>query len=382
MKKFLSNFFLIFLFTYSLPCISELNTIDNAKVQNKTSEKRRLVKILSIDGGGVRGIIPANVLAELERRMSAGENIAEKFDIISGTSAGGIIALMLTAPNNDGKPKYTASFVATAMSKFSSDVFSRSVWQRIKSGSGWLGEKYDGELLKEKLKDYFHDLKLSQALTNVIVPTYEIAQDKTFFFKSSRAIKELPQDCDMRALAYATAAAPTYFSPAQLVDGTKKRTLTLIDGGVAANNPTLAAAVYAVELYGRDIDLFIVSLGTGTSYGAQTNKLEYRNVKNIGKLGWAEHIVPLLMYAGNAVTDYEMYYVLNFNKPQYYFRIQTVLEPKNSEMDNVDPKNLEALQQYSSKLIKQYDKELTYIAKVLSNGYFPHPEEKNRQAFR
>jgi patatin-like phospholipase/acyl hydrolase len=343
---------------------------------------KKLIKILSIDGGGVRGVIPATILANLESRLPPGHHLAECFDIIAGTSAGGIIALLLATPNAQGKPKYNASFIAKEIGEVSKEAFSRSYWQALKSAGGWLGAKYDETVLKEKLAFYFQDIQLKQTVCNVIVPAYEIEQDKTFFFKSSRAKNERQQDCYLKDLAYATSAAPTYFRPARLIDGTNQRTLTLIDGGVSANNPTIAAAVHAIELHGTNIELFIVSIGTGTKYGSQKKKITYESVKNSGMLGWAKSIVPLLMYTADAIVDYEMYYVLNFNKPQYYFRLQTTLEPENAALDDVSDHNIELLKIKAHDLIKKFDKDLDYIANVLaSKTYIFHPREKGRISF-
>lgn len=353
-------------------------TLSPQEILNKPTPaaSKRLIKILSIDGGGVRGIIPATILANLESRLPPGRRLGECFDIIAGTSAGGIIALLLATPDSNGKPKYTASFIANESHVLAKLAFSRSLWQIMKSFGGWFNAKYDEALFRKKLDFYFQDTRLKQVITNVIVPTYEIEQDKTFFFKANRAKLELSRDCYLRDLAYATTAAPTYFRPARLVNGMGD-TLTLVDGGVSANNPTMAAAVYAVELYGTDIELFIVSIGTGTKYGAQNKKITYGSLENSGKLGWADCIIPLLMHASDAIVDYEMYYVLNFNKPQYYFRIQTILEPENAALDNISDDNLKVLQGSANDLIKKYNQDLDYIARVLSDDkYILRPEEK------
>ncbi|MBI1954149.1 MAG: patatin-like phospholipase family protein, partial [Proteobacteria bacterium] len=343
---------------------------------------KKLVKILAIDGGGVRGLIPSIVLQNLESRLSKGYRLAECFDIIAGNSVGGIIALMLATPDKNGKPKYSADYIRQQFKPFAEKVFSRSLWQKIRSGWGWVDAKYSEEALEESLKAYFDDVKLSETIVNVIVPAYEIEEDKTFFFKTYRAHKEARQDCYLKDLARATSAAPTYFRPAQIKDITQTRTLTLMDGGVSTNNPTLAAAVHAMEMYGRDISLFIVSLGTGTNYGAKTKSIKREDVETSGFIGWASKIVPMMMYAVNAVTDYEMYYVLNFNRPQYYFRLQAILEAKDAEMDNIDPENIKVLEQYAEALIQKYDKELDHIAKVLSGAdYLTFPEEKYRLMF-
>lgn len=370
-RTFVLFFILSAVLHYSPSMLASETTQNSPNVVTPKPVPKRLIKILSIDGGGVRGIIPATVLAELEARLPAGHSVAEYFDIIAGTSAGGIIALLLSVPDEEGRPKYNAAFIAKESYNLSKVAFSRSPWHILKSMGGWVDAKYDEVPLKKKLTFYFQDTKLKDAIANVIVPAYEIEQDKTFFFKSKRAKGELEQDCYLKDLAYATSAAPTYFRPARLIDGTGQRTLKLIDGGVSANNPTMAAAVHAIELYGTNIELFIVSIGTGTKYGSRKKKITYESVQNSGKLGWAEPIVPLLMHAADAVVDYEMYYVLNFHKPQDYFRFQTILEPENSDLDNISEVNVETLRKQADELIKKHGKELDYIAKVLSNSSPP-----------
>lgn len=343
--------------------------------------KKRLVKILSIDGGGVRGVIPAIVLENLESRLPKGHRLAEHFDIIAGTSAGGIIALLLATPDQEGKPKYTASFIADASLNFLKAAFARSTWQTVKSMGGWMGAKYDPTNLKENLALYFQHTRLKQAVTDVIVPAYEIEEDKTFFFKSNKAKEKLDDDCYLKDLAYATAAAPTYFPPARLSDGVGK-IYTLIDGGVSANNPALAAAVHARAVYGPDIDVFVVSIGTGTTYGSAKKKVTYESVKTSGLLGWASSIVPLLMHTADAIVDCEMYYVLNFNKPHYYFRMQTTLEPENADLDNISEANIQVLKNQANQLVQKYDKELAHIARVLTTGkYVLWTEKEERLTF-
>lgn len=368
------------------PEIKDVNStlqLISPQTESLQVSKKRMVKILSIDGGGVRGIIPALLLENLESRLPAGHRIGEYFDIMAGSSAGGILAFMLSTPNIDGNPKYSTAFIASEIEEFSKDVFSRSLWQIFKSVGGWLDAKYNEKSFQCRLKNYFQDTKLSQLRKDVIVPAYDIEKDKTFFFKSSRARNELLHDYYVRDLAYATSAAPTYFRPAQIKDVSEKIELTLIDGGVAANNPTLAAIVYAVELYGMDIDLFVVSMGTGTNYGATNKKIPYANVKTSGKLGWANEIISLLLFTAGSVTDYEAYYVLNFKKPQYYFRFQTILEPVDAVFDDTSSQNIQDLKNYANKLIQQNERQLSYIANILIHGYFPYPEEKpDHRVFR
>lgn len=351
--------FIIPLFLFSL--------ISNAISQQiQPPPTKKCVRILSIDGGGIRGVIPATVLNYIESRLVSGRRIADCFDIIGGTSTGGIIALLLTTPDQNNHPKYSTKDICYIYEEFGKNVFSQSLWQFIKSGNGWWGPKYASESLEEHLKIYFGEVKLRNVLSNVIIPAYEIELDKTFFFKSSRARREINQDIYITDLARATSAAPTYFTPAIVKDCSQQRTLHLIDGGIAVNNPTLAATVYAVEIYGPDIDFFIVSLGTGTNYGAETKNISNEDVKTSGLIGWAHRIVPMMMYAVNDITNYEMRYVFNHSQRRKYYRFQPILESENIDMDNADLENIKILKQHAEDLILQQQEELSEIIQILN----------------
>jgi len=98
-------------------------------------------KVLSIDGGGIRGIIPAMVLAEIERRT--GKRIVEMFDLVAGTSTGGILALGLTKPGQDSKPEYSAKKLIDLYEIEGGKIFSIPVWHRVHSGWGLAEEKLE-----------------------------------------------------------------------------------------------------------------------------------------------------------------------------------------------------------------------------------------------
>ena len=124
------------------------------------------MRVLSIDGGGIRGLIPAIVLTELERR--SGRRVWEMFDLIAGTSTGGILACALCAP--DPLP---ASEVVKLYEDQGPDIFSRSLFQRIRSADGLLDEKYDDAALDSALERFLQDKLLSQSRPNIIVPSYD-----------------------------------------------------------------------------------------------------------------------------------------------------------------------------------------------------------------
>src|SRR5215213_3072193 len=145
-------------------------------------------KVLSIDGGGIRGIIPAIVLAEIERRT--GKRIAEMFDLLAGTSTGGILALGLTKPGQDGGPEYSAKKLIDLYETEGGKIFSIPVWHRIKSAGGLTEEKYPAKGIEEVAKEDFGGVHIAQALTEVLVTAYEIEGRAPWFFKRRHARDE------------------------------------------------------------------------------------------------------------------------------------------------------------------------------------------------
>ena len=188
-------------------------------------------RILSIDGGGIRGLIPAVVLDRVEQRV--GRPIADCFDLIAGTSTGGIIAVALTRAGEDGRPRWSAAEVIELYESQGPRIFDRSLFQALSSGFGIEDEKYPRANLEAALDHYLGDARLRDALTDLLIAAYETEQRFPFFFKRRRAREDPAYDFPIADVAYATSAAPTYFEPLKLETDTVDH-FSLIDGGVYA----------------------------------------------------------------------------------------------------------------------------------------------------
>jgi len=296
----------------------------------------RLYRILAIDGGGIRGIIPATVLMEIERQT--GKGVAEMFDLVAGTSTGGILAVGLTMTTQQGRPAYSAADLRELYLREASTIFPQSFWTKFKRP---LAEKYSSRGIEEVLKKYFDGRQLKDSLCSVLATSYEIRLRQPWFFRSERARQDASYDFPLWEVARATSAAPTYFPPARLEGGL----WNLIDGGTYANNPALCAYAEARQTHPKD-EVLLVSLGTGR----HAQPIRYRP----GLLGWAKPVLDVAFDGVSRTTEYQMEQLLPPVRgvPRYY-RFQTALAAGEDDMDNIDPGNLMRLVERAEILVQE-----------------------------
>jgi len=223
----------------------------------------RPFRILSVDGGGIRGIIPAILLAEIERR--SGQHITHLFDLMAGSSTGGLLILALNVPDEQGHPAYTAEEITQIYELDGPKIFSASVWHRVQSVGSIASTKYSAQGIEEVVGHWFGDLQLSDSLGDVLITSYEIQQRTPWFFRSREARRQSACDFSLRSVARATTAAPTFFEPARIKhpDLPEGEFFALIDGSMQASNPTMAAYVDAKAQHPHINDFLVVSIGTG-----------------------------------------------------------------------------------------------------------------------
>ena len=216
-----------------------------------------MYKILSIDGGGIRGVFPAAYLAEFEEAIN--HPLHEYFDLIAGTSTGGIIAIGLAM----GIP---AKDILEIYETRGPEIFS----QQGAGFKGWIerclrklmrgfwGPKYDGRALEDALREILEDQKIGDAKTRLLIPAWHAQTNSVYILKTahhkrlSTDYKELARDAAM-----ATAAAPTYFRKF-----ITSRDVGLVDGGFWANNPTGIAVAEGIGTLGwKPSEILVLSIG-------------------------------------------------------------------------------------------------------------------------
>jgi predicted acylesterase/phospholipase RssA len=308
---------------------------------NNTPElaERRPLRILAIDGGGIRGILPAMVLADLERRTN--RPIIDLFDLIVGTSTGGLVALALACPDAEGKPRHTARDIVRLYDVEGKRVFSRSVWHKIRSVGALAEGKYPSAGIEGVLQDYFGECRLKDALADVVVPAYEIERRMPFFFKTSNAKQKSYYDYPMKNVIRAATAAPTYFEPMQVqIDGPNDY-YALVDGALFAYNPGMCAYVEALNRYSHHDSVIMVSLGTGKL----TRRLPYDEVKDWGAARWAQPAFALMCDGICDVVDHQLQQLLPETQDglRQYYRFQARLDVGNDDMDDASNTNIRVL---------------------------------------
>ncbi len=325
-----------------------------------------MVSILSIDGGGIRGIIPATFLIEFEKRT--GKPICELFDLIAGTSTGGILAAMLTLPDRFGKPKYSAKQVRSAYFEHGGTIFHRSRLRSITTLGGLTGPKYSASGLDEMLEQYLGGARLHTTLTEILVTAYDMASSTPWFFKTSFAKDNRTPVGDplLTQVVRATAAAPTYFSPLTLEDH------CMIDGGIFASNPALCAYAQARNMHPQEKEFLIVSLGTGL----QNHNQPCSEVNNWGIANWAIPIIAVTLNSSSATVNYQMQALVG---SENYIRFQVQLDDDTTEMDNASDENMGRLKEIAQKAVKQESETIDRLCRILkkkTEGGLPH--YKNR----
>jgi patatin-like phospholipase/acyl hydrolase len=291
------------------------------------------MRVLAIDGGGIRGLIPALVLTELERR--AGRQVFELFDLIAGTSTGGILACALCAP--DPLP---ASELVGLYEDEGPKIFDRSLFQRIRSAEGLLDEKYDDTALDSALERFLGDKRLAETRPDLLVPSYDTALPGPYFFKTTKA-RATPEadDFALATVARATSAAPTYFEP--LEAGAR----ALVDGGVFAVNPAMCAFAEVLNEVEAS-EVVLLSLGTGE----RTRKRPFDEIKDWGVAKWARPILDVVFDGVSDAVHYQLGHVLGTER---YWRLQTELTLASDDLDDASADNLARLRGHADDLVRE-----------------------------
>jgi patatin-like phospholipase/acyl hydrolase len=236
-------------------------------------------QVLAIDGGGIRGIFAAALLARLEEDL--GKPVVGMFDLVVGTSTGGIIALALGAGLS---PAEIVDFYVTQKDA----IFSKpNGWRKVRQ---LFVAKYRPAPLEKALQGVFGDTLLGESRVPLVIPSYNLGENDVYLLKTPHH-ERLRRDhkVPMWQAAMASTAAPTFFPAFRLPDSHVR----LVDGGVWANNPAMVGVTEAVSMFSRPLeDIRVLSVGTTTSQRTRQSRLD-----NAGLLRWVRspNVVEVLL---------------------------------------------------------------------------------------
>lgn len=341
---------------------------------------KKKIRILSLDGGGIRGIIPGVILTYVEKQLQKLDNsnlfIGDYFDFIAGTSTGGILACAYLMPNENRTARYSAEDALKLYTKEGGEIFKENIFDKILNPWDLISEKYQADSLMDNFENLFKDEMLSEFIKPCLITSYDITSRHAKLFTSNTAKNNPIENFKVMDVARSTSAAPTYFEPAH-IKSENGQVFTLIDGGVYANNPALCAYAearkinFSISLNDPDKpdlpsakDMLIMSIGTGT-----VNKpYHFKDFKRAGEIKWIEPIIDILMSGNSETVDYQLgqiYDTLSEADKQHYYRLEPGLGEAVPEMDKASEVNIEHLRQAGLLFIDKHQDVLDEIVQNL-----------------
>jgi len=321
----------------------------------------KTINVLTIDGGGIRGLMSAKILKHIEERIQeetkSDIKLAEYFDLIVGTSTGGVLSSIYCFPDENGKPKFNASDAVDLYLEYGGFIFSNGFKYKLKSLFGLTKSRYDGENLRESVKKYLgSDTKISKSVTNLMITSVDPLSNELFLFKSHKAKKDKSRDYTFYDAAIATSAAPIYLPPHKIGNQ------PLVDGGMSINNPSMSAYVEASKMF-KNSKINVLSIGTGT----KINKFDYEDIKGWGIYGWlfsiheskGSPLVDLILNASSKGTEYITDQLYHKEFKGDYLRLDPMItDEMKFGMDDASNENLKEMVISSNNSINKHKKDI------------------------
>jgi len=316
------------------------------------------ITILSLDGGGIRGIISCIILRYIEEQLqkydSPSARLGDYFDLIAGSSTGGLIASIILYPNEKGNARFSIQKGLELYSDKGESIFQVSFWEKLINPFGLFNEKIPENKLEHHLQEFFGELELKDLIKPCLITSYDVENRRAKLFNMTDARIQSGANFLVRDICRATSAAPTYFTPAR-IRSMYGQMFCLIDGGMYANNPALCAYAEARKLSFHEIlddplkpsfptanDMMIISLGTGS----ESKPYSCKKLAGAGKIGWVAPIIDILLSANAETVDYQlgqMFATLGQRNQKNYYRLNPSLKNASPAMDQIKKSNIEAL---------------------------------------
>ncbi|XP_054780658.1 patatin-1-Kuras 2-like [Prosopis cineraria] len=326
------------------------------------------VRVLAIDGGGIKGIVPGVILKQLEIALQIRDpsaRIAEYFDVVAGTSTGGIITAILTAPDpqNKDRPLYPADEILKFYRQHGPFIFQED------SGCRWPGvlcPKFNGTYLRRIAAEKLDETLLNQTTTNVVISSFDIKLLQPTIFSSFK-IKDVPHlNVKLSDACIGTSAAPNEFPPYYFEYNNTE--FNLVDGLFIASMPARLgiSEVSRQEEY-KNKEIILLSIGTGV--GNTTVSYDANRIWTAGD--WKEAILPMFIAASSTMNEYYINSTFKLQPQENYLRIQEYNLDPSIESDDASEANMDKLEDVGNKLLDQPVKRMnvdTFVPEEIGEG--------------
>ena len=339
---------------------------------------KRVFTVLCIDGGGVRGVIPARLLQEIEERT--GKPVAELFDLVAGTSTGAILAAGVTAPDpkNPKKPKLTAKDMLELYHNHAADIFPNSRYKLLMHLAPGTNGFYDPEPFEKTLEKYMGDVKLKDTMTHIMIPATDIKQFKPVWIKHLKGQKDKKHWGTMllRDAVRASATPPTIFpvryvhtTPNEKIPDAKDRH-AFIDGTFFGGHMARRAYAEAKKIAPEDAEIVVVQLGTG--YVASNSTPDEFNKKSLIDMVTTKSDGPSILSMSFSMFTHDVIGLLKEeiggNMFEFDGKINTDDPDKPSDsIVDASKENLENLEKFAEKIIDNNEDSLQRLCKMLKH---------------
>ncbi|GGE49249.1 patatin-like phospholipase/acyl hydrolase [Pedobacter psychrotolerans] len=315
--------------------------------------ENRKFRILSIDGGGLRGLIPLQVIREIEDITK--RPIHKTFDLIAGTSTGGLLTCALSfgdVQSTIGNTrKYSLDQIEDIYLSRGKEIFAKSnhLMNTYNSLRKWVRPEFNPKNLSKILDEYFGDNRITSCLKPIFITSFNIHRNIPIYFTTREATLQEEKNATLHEICRATSAAPTYFPSYSF--NYDSENVVCIDGGIVMNNPAIGALIevlgnsdykhYKVDDKRIDLkDISILSLGTGRTKKNINSSFSHK----WGRKNWIKPIIDISTGGPVKIVHNQINTLFKAsNLEKNYFRIDIDIDEKYSEMSDSNPDTLNYL---------------------------------------
>ena len=328
--------------------------------------------VLSLDGGGIKGLISISILNYIEKRLrqklfNNDFKIGDVLDFVSGTSTGSIIGSLLIYPDDDGNIKYSAHDILSMYVNLSNNIFERNLKHKFRTLWGLAGPMYSNKQIDKVLSEIYKEIRITDLVKPCLFTSYDIDEKRIVIF-TNKDKKQKYKDYLVKDVVRSSTSIPGFFRPSHFFVNDKEN--TLVDGGVFANNPSLSAFIEVsktefddgVNHYSPN-DLLFLSLGTGDTPDKQYS---FNKTKSRGIVWWFKPILDILVSSSSELVHYEMYKLFDgYGKIENYHRINPIINNASSSALDSSKENIYDLLLDSYKYIEKNKRYLNSIAEQI-----------------